>query len=448
MQRMRQAFSMKGYDRNFKLFLYAMAGMQAYQVILVTLAKEIKDALPYLDDIAQIANISAIGRIIAAVAMLGWSYLGERYSRKALLIVAGFLGIVPFALAIYAPNYPTLFALHVLSFSGRAAFLALSPTIMMDMTPAERRGTASSVMGVIGLAGMGMGTMMPSFLVDYVSIELPMMILVLFSFTGLVALFFAKLPKRGAQEKALSGVLAGTARYQARLDWEGLKRVFAVRSNRCVFVFYGILMVSLGGVGYYMFTIFKEDYGMSATVTMLLVMVAQFPTMMGTAYWGPKSDEAAQESQDGRIRTLITGGLLATVFRALSYVVLPLFLVNPWYLSLHVAFSLVAAWANSQALLPIFDAIVGDTNPPELRSMATSVRHLVGVLTSSIGIVLIGAMQSAQGSFTWATIIFSVIGMFAALALLPARRYVPGEMTDLDCLMEDRARELACEQAA
>jgi hypothetical protein len=286
---------------------------------------------------------------------------------------------------------------------------------------------------------------MPSFLVDYVSFELPMIILVLFSLTGLVALFFVKLPKRGAQEKALSGVLAGTARYQARLDWEGLKRVIAVRSNRCVFVFYGILMVSLGGVGYYMFTIFKEDYGMSATATMLLVMVAQFPTMMGTAYWGPKSDEAAQRSRDGRIRTLITGGLLATVFRALSYIVLPLFLISPWYLILHVAFSLVAAWSNNMALLPIIDAMVGDTNPPELRSMATAVRQLVGVLTGSIGIVLVGAMQSAQGSFTWATIIFSALGMFAALALLPARRYVPSEMDDLDALMEERARALACE---
>ena len=448
MQRMRQAWSMKGYDRNFKLFLYAMSSMQAYQAILVVLAKEIKDGLPYVADISQIANISAVGGIVSALAMLGWAYLGERYSRKALLVVGGFVGIVTFTLAIFAPNYPLFFLSHVLSFSGRAAFLALSPTIVMDMTPSERRGAASSVMGVVGLAGMGMGTVMPSFLVDYVSFQLPMLILALFSFTGLIALFFIRLPERGAQEKALSCVLNGTTRYQTRLDWEGLKRVFGVRSNRCMFLFYAILMVSLGGVGYYMFTIFKEDYGMSATTTMLLVMVAQFPTMMGTAYWGPRSDEAAQRSPDGRIRTLVTGGLLTTVFRALSYVVLPLFFVSPWYLTLHVAFSLVAAWSNNMALLPIMNAIVGDTNPPEVRSMATSVRGLVGVLTGSIGIVLVGAMQAVQGTFTWATIVFSSVGAFAALALLPARNLVPGEMDALDRLMEDRARELVGEQAA
>jgi hypothetical protein len=79
--------------------------------------------------------------------------------------------------------------------------------------------------------------------------------------------------------------------------------------------------------------------------------------------------------------------------------------------------------------------------------MATSVRHLVGVLTGSIGIILVGAMQRAQGSFTWATIIFSAVGMFSALALLPARRYVAAEMDNLDTLMETRARTLSREAA-
>ena len=79
--------------------------------------------------------------------------------------------------------------------------------------------------------------------------------------------------------------------------------------------------------------------------------------------------------------------------------------------------------------------------------MTTSIRHLVGVLTGSIGIVLVGAMQSAQGTFTWATIIFSAVGVFSALALLPARKYVAGEMADLEAMMEERARELTCEPA-
>jgi MFS family permease len=448
MQRMRRALSMKGYDRNFKLFLYAMAGMQAYQAILVTLTKEVKDSLPYVTEIAQIANISATGWTVSAVAMLGWSYLGERYPRKALLLVAGSVGISAFAAAIYAPNYQVMFALHVVSFAGRSAFLALSPAILMDMTPAGERGTASSVMGVVVLAGMAMGTVMPSFLVDHLGFQIPMLILVAFSGTGLCALAFAKLPKRGAQERALAESLRGSARYNRTLDWGGLRRVFGVRSNRYMFLFYAVMMISLGGVGYYMFTIFKEEYAMSATTTMLLVMVAQFPTMMGTAYWGPKSDEAAEVRRDGRIRTLVTGALLATVFRALSYIVLPLFLISPWYLGLHIAFSLVAAWANNMALVPIMDAIVGDTNPPELRSITISVRQLVSVLTTSVGIIIVGSMQARQGTFTWATIALSVVGMFSVLALLPARHHVTDEMDDLDRLMEQRGRELVAEQGA
>jgi hypothetical protein len=93
------------------------------------------------------------------------------------------------------------------------------------------------------------------------------------------------------------------------------------------------------------------------------------------------------------------------------------------------------------------DAIAGDTNPPELRSVTTSVRQLVGVITGSVGIVLVGAMQVRLGNFTMATIVFSAIGLFSALALLPARRHVTSEMDDLDALMEQRANELVAEHA-
>jgi hypothetical protein len=109
---------------------------------------------------------------------------------------------------------------------------------------------------------------------------------------------------------------------------------------------------------------------------------------------------------------------------------------------------MVAAWSNNMALLPVMDAIAGDTNPPELRSVTVSIRHLVGVVTSSTGIVLVGEMQSAQGTFTWAAIIFSAVGLLAALALLPARRCVAYEMADLNRLMAERARKLTLERPA
>jgi membrane protein implicated in regulation of membrane protease activity len=98
------------------------------------------------------------------------------------------------------------------------------------------------------------------------------------------------------------------------------------------------------------------------------------------------------------------------------------------------------------ALVPIMDAIVGDTNPPELRSITTSVRQLVGVVTSSIGIFMVGQMQAAQGTFTWATIVFSCVGVLSVLALLPVRRFIRDEMADLNVLLERRARDLAAEQ--
>lgn len=61
-------------------------------------------------------------------------------------------------------------------------------------------------------------------------------------------------------------------------------------------------------------------------------------------------------------------------------------------------------YASVQALTPLMDSIVGDTGPPELRAITTSNRSLVGLAASGVGTLVIGAMYSAQGTFTWATL--------------------------------------------
>jgi MFS family permease len=438
--------ALRGYDRNFKMFIYVMSGIQALQVVLVTLNQEMKNAIPYITEIRQIGNISAAGRIAMAVAAFLWAYLGERYSRKLLLIIAGFISAIPFLFSIIAPNYALFFLSHVVSFVGRAAFVVLSPVIVMDMIPADGRGEASSVMGIGGLLGAGLGTVLPSFVVDLLSWKEPMLFLGMFSLSALIVLFFMEVPKRGAQERAVSDVLDEETEYCARLDLNVLKQVFAIRSNISIFISFAILQLSLGGVGYYTFTIFKEEYAMSATTTMLLVLGAQSLIMIGAAFWGPKSDEAFRRSPDGRIRTLILGSLVVTIFRALSYIALPSYKLNPWFIIGYMIFSLLASFASITALIPLMNNIVGDTSPPEIRSITISIRNFIGVTSASVGIMIVGFIQSVQGTFTWATIVISVIGLFSVFFLVPARKLIPKEMKSLGLLLEDRARSLTAEK--
>ncbi len=409
-----------------------VSGTLAQPAILVTLTKEMAYAIPYVTQIRQIGDVSAYGRIAMAMAAVIWAYLGERAPRKRLLIAGGFLSTFPFLLAIVAPSYPLLFWGHVTSFVGRAAFLALSPTIVMDMIPKAARGQALSVVGIAGLAGAGVGTILPSLLVDSLSWQVPMLIVGLYCLAGLVVLFSIRIPARGAQEGPSSPSPQDTLEVPPGPRLSALRRVFSVPSNLSFTLYFLLLQASVGGIGYYVFTIFKEEYGLGAPVTMAIVMGAQSLTMIGTGFWATRSDESVRKSPDGRVRTLLIASLVAAVFQALAYLVLPSYRISPWLLSGYILFSLVSSFASLSALTPLMDTIVGDTNPVEIRALAISLRNLAGVLAAGLGILFIGWMQEAQGTFTWATIILSTAALLSVLFLIPARKSAPREMAALD----------------
>jgi MFS family permease len=440
-----KAFTLEGYDRNFKLFLYLMSGTQAQQAILVTLTKEMTHTIPYVSAVREIGDISAYGRIAMAVGAILWAYLGERYSRKLLLIAGGILNTIPFLLSILAPNYATLMGSHLISFMGRGVYLGLAPTIVMDMTSRERRGHALSVTAIAALGGAALGTMLPSFIVDLLSWKEPMLIVGLFCLSGLLVTFLVRIPERGAQDLASAtepdraAELPQASEYATLLDLSALVRVFSIRSNLAVITFFAVVQLSFGGIGAYVFTIFKEEYGLSAPVTMGIVMGAQSLVMIGTGYWGTRSDEALSKRPDGRIRTLIVAGLVATVFQAFSYLILPAYRVSPWFLAGYILFSLLASFASVAALQPLMNSIVGDTCPLELRSLSIAARNLVGVLAAGGGTLVVGWMHAAQGTFTWGTIALSCIGLGAVLVLVPARKAVPREMEALEAQLQGTA---------
>jgi len=116
------------------------------------------------------------------------------------------------------------------------------------------------------------------------------------------------------------------------------------------------------------------------------------------------------------------------VSQALAYAALPLYRLNPWLLSVYMLFSLLASASGVAAITPVVYSIVGDTTPPDLRSLAVSLRNLVGFAAGGLGIAATGALQAILGSYTAAMLLSSAVGPLAALVLLPALRQAPEDM--------------------
>jgi len=69
----------------------------------------------------DIGNISALFVVIGAAVSLLWGYLGDKGSRKLLLVLSIIIGEIPCALTAFALNWPQFFWLRILSGIGVGA---------------------------------------------------------------------------------------------------------------------------------------------------------------------------------------------------------------------------------------------------------------------------------------------------------------------------------------
>lgn len=412
---MRQLTSLEGYHPAFKAFLFVVSGSMAQQLVVTTLTKEIADALPYVSSIKQIGDAAAAGRIVMAIATIIWAMLSQSQSRKRLLIIGGLLNVLPFAFTTVAPSYPLFAGALVLSFVGRGAVLALTPAITMDMAPPESRGKALSLTALALLGGSAIGTVVPSMIIDFTPWWVSALIATVWCLVALIVTMSIDLPEpRDGGDEVPRWTLAS------------IREVLAVPTVLSLIVYYAITMLTMGGAGYYVFAMFKDEYLFSARGAMGVIMGAQSAIMMGTGFWGMRSDRALARAANGRVRVLIGATLITSLSLATAYALLPLYWHNHWWLAGYIAFSALSSFASIQALTPIMDSIVGDVLQGASRSLAISVRTLVGTLTTGLGMLAIGAIQQAQGTFAWAMAIGCALAPISVLALIPALRSLSG----------------------
>jgi len=415
--RLARAFDLRAYDGNFRLFLLVASTGMVLQSAITTLTVELAAALPYISEPRQIGDLAAAGRIAMALASLGWAMLARSGSLKPLLLLGQALAVGGFVLGVLAPNHALLAVGLVSSYVGAGALVALGPVAALAMAPTGHSGKALSVMAVASLLGAVMGTVVPSFVVGRISWPGPILIPAAYSLLGVLAAVALRLPAERTSDAAPT--LAGFA------SWE---RMLRVRSNVTLLLYFAVLQFAAGGAGYYLFTALKQDYAFSASAAMGVVMGAQSLIVVGTGFWGSATDDAVSQRADGRVRVLLLMTLIATVSQALAYAALPLYRLNPWLLSVYMLFSLLASASGVAAITPVVYSIVGDTTPPDLRSLAVSLRNLVGFAAGGLGIAATGALQAILGSYTAAMLLSSAVGPLAALVLLPALRQAPEDM--------------------
>lgn len=394
-----------------------------------------------------VGNITAIFLIVAGVTAFGWVIVEDRLarrsgtSRKNLLILATVLWAVGLYLSSIASDLSQLFAFQMISAVGFAAVTPLAFSIAMDLIPAPERAKAFGLLDVAGMLGAaGLGYLLPGLLVD----SLPWGVsLILIATLGLVLAglsIYLYDPPRGAQEQELAELVADSATaYDYRISKESLGRMVRNKTNFLFLVLNLILSAALGSISYYFIRMMVTDHGFSSSLAVLIFVAAYGSQAIGAIFWSSRADKQFAHSKRGKVKVLLQCLMFGPGFWVIAYS-LTFTVVDISIILFFTALLAIGSFFLS-ALIAITFTMLGEINPPEMRTTVFSMNNLAQTLGRSLGILIVGILFSATGAtYRWGFIVMAFV-FFGAIGLaLPLLNLVPKELDDLSSLLSKRAQ--------
>lgn len=396
---------------------------------------------------ADIGNISASFLLVGGILSFVWvaveDALSKRYdsSRKYLLILTTIIWAIGLFLSSIAQNYGELFTYQMVTAVGFAAITPLAFSMAMDLTPPKDRAKAFGLLDIAGMLGVGVGFLLSSLMVYSLPWAVPFVVVGTF---GLVLSGFVlniQEPKRGIQERELSGVLSSGAEYKFHITRESFFQMLKRRANLLLILFTVLLYIAAGSVNYYFIRMMVIDHGFSSSMAVLFFFVTYGGQAIGALFWTKRADKLFARKPNGKVRVLLEmlvvgPGFLVAAY-SLSFSPGDVGLIALFGVLLFVGMFLVGG------LMATSFNILGDVNPPEMRTTIFSMNNLALTFGRGFGIFMMGGFFTLFGGiYHWGFTIAS--GMYFTLILfaLPLTRSVPKDLQRLSSLLDARARDL------
>jgi MFS family permease len=370
---------------------------------------------------------------------IGWAFLEDRYSRKTLLIGTVGIFLSGLFLTSLSFNFLSFFWFRMMSAAGFGALLPLTGSIIIDLHSSERRTKAFALLGTSTFIGFGAGSVLVGILLGMASWRSIVFIL---SITCIISLLFfsmMKIPKKGATEKSLKNSLSNnTQHYSFRFRFAELKYITVTRSNRYFIIFFFIHDFVVGTISFYLIPLIRSDFGYDPFNSMIIQLIIYLPLLIGTPYWGKVADRRFGRDQGGKVKTLFSTITIGPLFSILAY---SLSWLPP---SIFVACLMMFTFITSSAT-SIAYSILGDINPPELRSGIFSLANLSAIVGRSVGILVCGVLyDNLQMRYSTIFLLWQIIFLTGlSLCLLIPKKAVTSEMENLTRLLEKRASEMS-----
>src|SRR6267143_482868 len=329
--------------------------------------------------------------------------LGDRYSRTKLMAAAAVVWSIATGLIAWVDRWPWLppslqlslpfFGMLALSSValglcsvralvgvGESSYSTITPTLIADYFPLQRRATALGVFQAAIPMGFALGYVLGAVLAHYFGWRVAFMLVGL---PGLiVSIFVWKLrePKRGEHDPAPSQPSAGITPRQSW--WSTTRQIFMTRDWLLSTAGYTALTFVLGAFATWATLMLARDKHMSETgAAVVLGVVSLVAGAAGTFGGGWIADRVVAKRRNGYFLVCAVSSLLAIIPAVIALVT-----HRPMFFLPAIFFAVVLLFVNNAP----FHAILVNSVPPAIRASAMALNivviHACGDVISRFGV--------------------------------------------------------------
>ncbi|REF37630.1 putative MFS family arabinose efflux permease [Thermasporomyces composti] len=355
--------------------------------------------------------VTAATFLVAAIAAVGWAYVGDRTRRKPVLLVGTLVWAVGTAGTAVSDTYVAFFGAQLVAAIGLGAVASVGFSVVSDLISPKRRGLVMSFWGLSQGAGTLAGTLLAG-LLGASDWRRPFVVLAIVGLVATVAYLLTYDIPRGRSEPELAAVFEHGGEYDHRISRSDLPDILRRRTNVWL-VLQGVTAQFVFGSLVWLPRLFQakaEQQGYPEETA--IVVGSLFATLfqlggITSILGGLVGDRLQRRTPRGRALVASIGILGGIPFYVvLFFLPLPIDIGEPDGLGAVVAAALTSlvtqpmvglsflaallALALTSANSPNWFALLADVNPPEHRGTVYSLGNLANGVGRSVGNGVVG----------------------------------------------------------
>ncbi|MFX0174671.1 MAG: MFS transporter [Candidatus Hodarchaeota archaeon] len=424
---------MKNYSTKILILLTFFSS--ALFSIITPMAKELTLALSLVSE-EQVAFTNSMFLMVGALSSIIWAILGDRFSRKILLIIATLEWSILICLTIFAVDFISLLIFQSFTAIGFGAILPLVFSLVIDLIEPSIRGKKFGDLSAVYVLGNGLGQVLSGFLIEVYTWQIPLLIISIGGFICTGLLFLIKEPLRGSMDVSVGDLNEAKIKLDYKIRAQDLKQILKIKSTIWILILNFVMFIAIGAISSFFISMLKNDYSLSSTLATIFLIIVFGSQVPSGPLFGKIGDKKREESKVGRIKVilicLISGSIIYIIGYSLIFIS-----KEPVIAFIFLIFAFIGAFLFG-GIDPLTQATLGEINPPQIRSTIYSVNYLAYSIGRSISLLLLGQLFLIfNNQYSPGYLILSIMALISSICLIPILKLLPDDIVKMKSRKSD-----------